>query len=479
MATPPAPPDAAAPVALPGASRRAFLQWTGAAAAGAVSGCATKAGPGDDGDSGAAPDSGPLPAAPARPAEPAELWSPGGAEDTSRFPWGVQVGDPDPSGAWLSARSDDDPLTARVAVQDGEGWSEVDPVPLTRAEGARTARARLSGLPPDSAVCVCVEAPDGARSRVVRFRTAPDAAGWRVITFGASSCFGGNEPWPSLLAGAPERLDFFCLLGDTVYADGSRTVADYRLFWDAALRTPGLVEMSGHTGLIVTWDDHEVDNNWSADALADGQLEAGVAAFREALPWAEGGGGPAGLWRRLSWGAALDVFVLDCRGERQGGDYISAEQLAWLKQALLDSPARFKIILNSVPITNLTPIFGQAQRQDRWEGYEAQRTEILTHIRDQGIGGVLWVAGDVHYAQIGAVDDVGGPGEGQWEVFTGPAGSFQNIAADYFVGHPQYLWMSSAWNWCRFTCDPERGTVRVQHIGDDGQALSDHTLELP
>jgi hypothetical protein len=34
------------------------------------------------------------------------------------------------------------------------------------------------------------------------------------------------------------------------------------------------------------------------------------------------------------------------------------------------------------------------------------------------------------------------------------------------------------WNWVRFTCDPGAGTIRVQHVGDDGLDLSDITLEL-
>jgi release factor glutamine methyltransferase len=67
--------------------------------------------------------------------------------------------------------------------------------------------------------------------------------------------------------------------------------------------------MSGHTGLIVTWDDHEVDNNWSADALADGQLEAGVAAFEPSLALYGEGDDALGHDRRIL--AAAPALLAD------------------------------------------------------------------------------------------------------------------------------------------------------------------------
>ncbi|MFO0003851.1 MAG: alkaline phosphatase D family protein, partial [bacterium] len=145
----------------------------------------------------------------------------------------------------------------------------------------------------------------------------------------------------------------------------------------------------------------------------------------------------------------LDLFALDCRGERRDGNYISPEQMAWLKAELSASTARFKVILNSVPITDLSAIFGTTQAMDRWQGYPAQREEILAHIRDDAVEGVLWITGDVHYAQIGRVDPAGGPGEDQWEVFCGPGGSTLNVLVEAFIGNEQYELLFAQWNYTR------------------------------
>ncbi|MFN7145448.1 MAG: hypothetical protein ACK4YP_16865, partial [Myxococcota bacterium] len=98
---------------------------------------------------------------------------------------------------------------------------------------------------------------------------------------------------------------------------------------------------------------------------------------------------------------------------------------------------------------------------------------------DNGIGGVLWLTGDVHYAQVGRVDPVGGVAEDQWEVLCGPGGSRLNAVVEAFVGNDQYPVVFARWNYARFTCDPGLGTVTVTHIGDDGGVLSEIVLEIP
>lgn len=461
-----------------GASRRSVLQM---GAALAVVGCAGGAGPakpGDEGeDTGGLDTGGAGVPAPERPPEPAP-WSPPGPVDRSAFPTGVQTGDPLPDSILVSVRSADGPFSLRLVRAEGEAW-----VPDQALDGLETdengalVQVELTGLQPDTAYSVALQGAGGGWSRAARFRTALGAEGWRVLRIGATSCLGGNEPWRSLSVAAGEGLDLFMLLGDTVYADGSVDLDDYRLFWRAALGTPGLTELSASTSLVCTWDDHEVDNNWDRAALPEGTFEAALTAFREALPQRRGPGG-TGIWRSLRYGKTLELFVLDCRGERAEGRYISEEQLQWLQDGLLASDARFKLILNSVPITDLSAIFGAAGADDRWQGYPEQRERVLRHIEDNAITGVLWVAGDVHYPQVGAVDAAGGTAAGQVEVFTGPGGSFLNVAASLFVGNPQYQWVGYAWNWCRFTLDPGLGTVLVQFVDDAGGLLYETTLSL-
>ena len=93
------------------------------------------------------------------------------------------------------------------------------------------------------------------------------------------------------------------------------------------------------------------------------------------------------MYRKVSHGAVCDIFVLDCRGERHSdsGVYISREQLDWLKSSLSSSGARFKFIMNLVPIIDFSDLIGEVEAIDRWQGFPEQRTEILSHIEDNAI----------------------------------------------------------------------------------------------
>ena len=423
-------------------------------------------------------DTGAAEPTPERAPEP-EAWAAPGTEDAAAFAWGVQVGDATPTTAIVSVRTPEQALTLVVMEADGEGWIE-----LERQEGLvpdeGVLQVALEGLVAESVYAVVAYAADGERrSPVARFRTALGAEDTRIVTFGAVSCIAGNQPWPSLTHAAAAKLDFFCLLGDTVYVDYGDDAFDYESKWRTALATKGLRDVTASTSIIATWDDHEVANNYAFDEPGiEEKFADGLVAFRRALPQSRGPGG-TGIWRKLSWGAALDVFALDCRGERRDGNYISTEQMAWLKAELSASTARFKILLNSVPITDLTALFGPVEEGDRWQGHPDQRAEILGHIRDTAIPGVLWVSGDVHFANIARIDPAGGIGEDQWEVFAGPGGSTPNYLVDAYVGGTeQYAVMFAQWNYARFTCDPGKGTILVTYIGDDGAVIEEMELSV-
>ena len=456
-------------------SRRALTQGLGALGlAGVLPACRDKAD-----DTGVPDTAGPAPEpAPDRAPEPAP-WVPDLPEDTARFAWGVAVGDPTSSGAVVGAYTTETAaLSLVLMVADGEGWTAVSTTPdLWPGEGGAV-QTTLSGLLPDTAYSLCFVTSDGAaRSPVARLRTAPAAdASSRKIVFGATSCFGGNWPFPSVQYAADERLDFFLLLGDTVYADGAITTDDYRAEYQTNLSAAPMQALLSSTGVIATWDDHEVDNNWSWEDVSVEQFEAARAVYWEALPQGRGAEGTL-IWRKLSWGPDVDLFVLDCRGERKDGDYISPAQMAWFKAGLSASTARFKIVLNSVPITDMTNWYGTTFAEDRWQGY-AQRAEILEYIRDNAIQGVLWVSGDHHLGMINRVDVAGGAGEDQWEVLTGPTGSRINVLGELLELDDQYHLVVLAWNWTRFELDPHLGTCLVTFIGDDGGVLGEMSLAL-
>ena len=459
-------------------SRRTFL---GAAAAAPVAlslGCKDKGG-GDSGDSGAGAG------APERGEEPGELEPDGTLDETTAFAWGVQVGDVETDGAVVSVWTTETQVSLRLWRAEGTEWTEVDGVEgLLRDEEADEVRVitTLTGLEPDTAYCVVAYAADGStRSRPARFRTALSDDDWRVVTVAATSCFKHNQPWPSLSHVAAERIDALLLLGDVVYADSADTLDEYRAYYSDALSTGGLMDICASTSLVATWDDHEISNNLDPTDIDPDKLEAAITAFKEALPQREQAE-PHRIWRSQRWGEVLEIFVLDCRTERipDEGVYISEEQQTWLLEGLASSPARFKLIMNSVPITDMEGMMGTVVASDRWQGYPEQRTAVLHAIEDAGVTGVLWVAGDFHFSMIAHLDEAGGIAEDRYEVLAGVAGSDGYLPTEFYDwdSSEQYILGFTAWNTTVFRFDPGTGVCDIRFVGDDGAEITTYSLSL-
>jgi len=417
---------------------------------------------------------GPVPA-PLRSPEPEKLWNPDGELATDVFPSGVQVGDAGPSSAVVSVWVNADEVTVLLAKAVEAEWIPVgDEVTVTRV-GA-SAQCLVEGLDADSAYCV-VAFSGTQRSAVSRFRTALGPDGFRQVTIGATSCLHSNQPWLNMSHVAATRPDLFMLLGDTVYADSASTVEGYRAYWSEALNTQGLIDVSGATSLVATWDDHEVFNDLEGLNAPPERVEAALTAFREAIPQRQGLDG--GIWRKLSWGETADIFVLDGRGERDGAEqYLSDEQMEWLKSGLEESTARFKLVMNSVPITDFGAIFGEVLMADRWQGYPKQRGEIIDHIVGNAIEGVLWITGDFHFCTASRIDIPDGPAMDQWEVMVGPGGSTLNFAANLLEPSEQFPVIFAEWSSTLIHLDPGTGTVRVEWVGDSGEIWEQFELTI-
>lgn len=411
-----------------------------------------------------------------RAAEPSR-WAPDGDEDTDAFPRGIQVGDALQDSAIVHIHTTLDEVEWVLVQGVDDAWVEVQREFGTPTDGLL--RIELIGLQSDAVYSIVGQHSEGGRSRVTRFRTALGPDDWRIVTFGASSCLGGNLPWPNLSRAAEEQYDFFMLLGDSVYTN-STTVDNAWQDWWQVLAIRGMAELTASTSLIATWDDHELVNNfdWSLIDNAETIHTNGLACFHRAIPNRSNEVG--GIYRNVKHGEVLEVFVLDCRGERRSdeGIYISETQMNWLKDALFSSTARFKMIMNSVPITDLEDLIGEVEAIDRWQGFPAQRSEILSHIEDNDIPGVLWISGDFHFGFIAQVGRTGDVGDSMMEVLVGPSGSFINIMGELLVTTEQYQQALPEWCHTRFECNPQTGEVFIQYILDDGSVGMERQLEL-
>ena len=151
-----------------------------------------------------------------RSAEPAK-WNPDGDINAIVFPSGIQIGDVTATKGFVSLQTIAEQVTWQLMQADDDTWVEHSNGFEVPVEG--TVQFELSNLQSDTAYCIVCVDDEGDRSAVTRFRSGMGNDDWRVVTFGAASCLGGNLPWETLTRAAEEQLDFFLLLGDTVYTN--------------------------------------------------------------------------------------------------------------------------------------------------------------------------------------------------------------------------------------------------------------------
>jgi alkaline phosphatase D len=287
-------------------------------------------------------------------------------------------------------------------------------------------------------------APPRAAAATVRFVFSGDSDGTRVDGRPAFNEF------EVLDAARRENPDFFVYLGDTVYADSgrrpapARTLDEYRALYQENREYPALRRLLAAASTYAIWDDHEVRNDYEGQTVDPVLYANGRRAFLEYMPVRElafpdrvsCAGDP--LFRLFRWGSEVDLIILDERSCRSAdaehacaGDwapalspflrlalrltpnppegclaalrdpartFLGGFQKLVFKAALLYSRARFKFVINELPIQQLF-----AFPYDRWEGYAAEREEILRFIRDNHIRNVVFLTADTHATLVGKV----------------------------------------------------------------------------
>jgi phosphodiesterase/alkaline phosphatase D-like protein/DNA-binding beta-propeller fold protein YncE len=155
------------------------------------------------------------------------------------------------------------------------------------------------------------------------------------------------------------------------------------------------------------------------------------------------------LYRSQSFGSDAALFMLDSRSFRDvqlppadladptqflveafdpTRTLLGRAQVELLKQDLLaaeENGVTWKFVTIPEPIQN----FGVVNAEDRFEGYAAERTEILKFINENDIDNVVFMAGDFHGTIVNNLTYQEGPGQEQiatnaFEVVTGPVAFF-------------------------------------------------------
>ena len=407
------------------------------------------------------------------------------AEDATLFPLSVQAGAMQATSAllWTNVSTGEevalrvwreDPSLGRVLAFEGAA---------TPVEGGYV-HAPVEGLEAGTwyRYAFFRAAADGtltARSAIGRFLTAWGPGVRAPIRVAATSCT--NQSFRPLDAvermAEREDIQLFLHMGDQHYNDGSESLEEFRNDWRSQLSERSYREMHEAVGFYQTWDDHEVDNDYDPTSIAPSILSSAVQAFYESFPIERGPGG--GLWTSYQWGDTAEFIILDSRSERYVPDdsyYMSQAQLDWFLERLSNSTAHFKVVLNSVPITDMpTGYFGEG---DRWEGYDRQRDAVINHIVNNDIRNVWFLSGDFHIGMLTRIDDEGG-GRRIHEIAAGPGGNTNPAASaldvlEFFSGVDQQIFHTGSFDTevqTLLTFDPERNQVRVEFVDADGDVL--------
>ncbi|WP_106402322.1 alkaline phosphatase D family protein [Actinocorallia populi] len=428
---------------------------------------------------------------------PAGVAAPAFARARPAITHGVQAGEVTGGGALVWTRAD---RPSRMLVDYGtrpdfRGHRTVRGPWLSPGTDL-TGKVALRGLPDGRRIHYRVRLDDGRvtsapetgsfataprRGQDVRFVWGGDLAGQG---WGINEDFGGYRIFNAM---ADVNPDFFLCSGDWVYADGplaetvalpdgtvwknvlidekakvAETLAEYRGQFRYNLMDANLRAFNARVPIVYQWDDHEVTNNWYPGEILDDarytekNVDVLTARARRAIDEYLPIDLDKPLYRKVSYGPLLDVFVLDMRSyknkntpnlETDGRGLLGAEQKRWLTRELRRSKATWKVIANDLPVGLIVPD-GTAQEgvgntdSGLPLGREREIAEVLRDAYRNDVTGIVFLTADVHYTAAHYYD----PAKASfkdfapfWEFVAGPlnAGTFGPNTLDGTFGPTQ------------------------------------------
>ncbi len=355
------------------------------------------------------------------------------------FYHGVASGDPLSDAVIIWTRVTPDDFTAPVDVSytmatDTGMVNVVSQGSLTTdASVDYTVKFDVTGLSPDTYYYYEFEAL-GERSATGRTKTAP-AGPVDSLRFAIVSCANLEAGYFNVYRALLDRNDVeaILMLGDYIYeyeeggyspnsnvdrifdpTNETITLDDYRLRYSVYHMDRDLQELHQNFPWICVWDDHEsandsylngAENHNAGEGLwADRKLAAEKAYF-EWLPIREKAPNNYEIFRKFGYGDMLDLFMVDTRlhgREEQGVNendpnrtMLGQDQYGWLTSELKNSTAQWKVLGNQVVFAPLT-VFGIPINDDAWDGYPAERQNLLDSISQYNIDNFTVITGDIH-----------------------------------------------------------------------------------
>jgi alkaline phosphatase D len=201
--------------------------------------------------------------------------------------------------------------------------------------------------------------------------------------------------------------DLMLWLGDNIYAD-TEDMAEMRAIYGQLAANPRFQALAASTETMAVWDDHDMgwDNanaTWPHRDAAKEEFLRFWGAPPEDPRWDQPGVYSAGTFG--TGDRTVQVILLDNRYNLDPWDYagqdparriLGDEQWAWLRERLAE-PATVRIIGSGIQVIQDYDI-------DReWEGWgdsPFERERLFRLIREMRVPGVIFVSGDMHFAEL-------------------------------------------------------------------------------
>ncbi len=342
------------------------------------------------------------------------------------------------------------PVPVRWQVATDERFAKVTAEGRTtaRPEHAFSVHVDAKGLQPDREYFYRFRAGDQL-SPVGRTRTAPaDDAGLKHLRFAFSSCQNYQDGYFTAYKHmADEDVAFVAFLGDYIYENGVQPTAPrqhegpepmdlaaYRVRYGRYKSDLDLQAAHAAFPWIVTWDDHEVENNYANDRADDDTLppdrflERRAAAYKA---WWEHqpvrldppDGPDLRIYRELGFGRLAQVNVLDTRQYRTNqpcnspldvgvacadtaaptATLMGERQERWLRRSLQRSRARWRVVAQQVMVGRVNFVPGGTDpvfNFDQWDGYGAAQQRFVDTLDRAAHGNAVVITGDIHSSWV-------------------------------------------------------------------------------
>jgi alkaline phosphatase D len=280
----------------------------------------------------------------------------------------------------------------------------------------------------------------------IRFAWSGDSFGQG---YGINPQMGGVKIYDTIRSQSPQ---FFIHCGDRIYADQpldatkstpdgqkwynlitpavskvAQELDDFRGYYQYAMLDQPTQKFYQLCPQLFAWDDHETKNDWfPGKSIDDGRYQVkdcsilaqrSKQAFFEYAPLSLSLIEEQKIYRKISYGPMLDVFMLDGRSYRGNNDrdhhdsteygkdqaFLGETQLNWLIEEILQSKATWKVLVFPQPIslligTNEEDFDGIGNQSRVPAGRELEILKLLSSLYLAKVKNIVSLSADVHYA---------------------------------------------------------------------------------